>query len=146
MPAGNTIIRKMVFSGHPFVSIVPFLRPDVLLRSYVSTSRRRKPFSRGMWRKSGPPSCVRLKEEAEVTATKEIMDRRIRHAEFRLTHRGDKNRRLTAYSAASNRKRPWFPNVELRTRGKAPVLFATQQIEQLFKRIPLSRSCTSPII
>ncbi|EZA55711.1 hypothetical protein X777_04058 [Ooceraea biroi] len=29
MPAGNTIIRKMVFSGHPFVSIVP--SPGVVL-------------------------------------------------------------------------------------------------------------------
>lgn len=36
MPAGNTIIQKMVFSGHPFVFIVPFSlarRPFTLLHS-----------------------------------------------------------------------------------------------------------------
>lgn len=93
MPAGNTIIRKMVFSGHPFVSIAPCLWPDVLLRSYVSIPRPRiNPFSMGHVEKIGSAEVYetgRGDGTAEATVTKETMDRRVRRgrAEVRLTAR-----------------------------------------------------------
>lgn len=90
--SGNTIIRKMVFSGHPFVSIAPCLWhrcPFTLLRFNPAPSY--KPFFRGMLRKSDPRRCTRPEEEtgAEATVTKETMDRRVRRgrAEVRLTAR-----------------------------------------------------------
>lgn len=91
MPAGNTIIRKMVFSGHPFVSIVPFPSafPDASFTPLHSIPYSVNPFSEARSENRDRGTCEIERGGEGDGDSKETMDR---HMHFLvLSTRGDKN-------------------------------------------------------